>query len=124
MTHVPGPVKTTTPVAELTVQPDVDVPSTLKVTGLPEPPPVANTVYVAPGNGLVGGVLVKVITWGTREIVPLSRVVAGAASAELTLALLEKEPDVVGVTGTDIAGSAVPAARGTVNDPVYVHDTS
>jgi hypothetical protein len=62
----------------------------------------------------VGGVFVNVMLWGTREIVPLSRVVAGAASAELTLALLENAPLVVGVTGTDIAGNAAPAERGSV----------
>jgi hypothetical protein len=64
------------------------------------------------------------MAWGTRVIVPVSAVVAGAASAELTLAVLEKGPAAVGVTGTEIAGSAVPAASGTVKDPVYVHETS
>jgi ABC-type uncharacterized transport system substrate-binding protein len=31
------------------------------VTGLPDPPPVADTVYVVPSTALVGGVEVKVM---------------------------------------------------------------
>jgi hypothetical protein len=62
---------------------------------------------------LVGGVLVYVMVWGMRVMVPVSVVVAGAASAELTLAVLEKGPVAVGVTGTEIAGKAVPAVSGS-----------
>jgi hypothetical protein len=57
-----GNVKVTTPVTELTVHPEVSTPM-LKVTGFPDGPPVAVTVYVVPGSGLVGGVLVKRIVW-------------------------------------------------------------
>jgi hypothetical protein len=39
-----GAVKVTSPVPELTVQPEVDALSRLKVTGFPDPPPVALTV--------------------------------------------------------------------------------
>ena len=57
--HVPAAVNVTT--APYSVQP-VLVLSSVNVTGLPEPPPVAVTVYVAPpavaGDG---GVEVKVI---------------------------------------------------------------
>jgi len=64
MTQEPaGALNLTRPLAELTVQPDVEEGSTLKSTGLPEAPPVAVTVYVAPTVGLVGGVLVKVMIW-------------------------------------------------------------
>jgi hypothetical protein len=65
MTQVPtGALNVTSPLEALTVQPDVEDPSTRYVTGLPEPPPVALTVYVDPTGADVGGVLVKVITWG------------------------------------------------------------
>ncbi len=65
ITQVPaGALKVTRPDAWLSVHPDVDEGSTLKLTGLPEPPPVALIVYVAPIVGLAGGVLVKVMTWG------------------------------------------------------------
>jgi hypothetical protein len=41
--------------------PDVEDESTENVTGLPEPPPVADTVYVPPTVALVGGVEVNVM---------------------------------------------------------------
>jgi hypothetical protein len=64
MTHVPtGAKRVTNPVEELTVQPEVDVWSTLKVTGLPDAPPVAVTVYVVPMSGLTGGAFVKLMVW-------------------------------------------------------------
>jgi hypothetical protein len=45
MTHVPaGDDNETTPVAAFTEQPDVELLSRVYVTGLPDPPPVANTV--------------------------------------------------------------------------------
>jgi hypothetical protein len=85
MTQVPGgALNVTRPVVEFTVQPDVEDPSTLYVTGLPDPPPVAVTVYVEPTDAEEGGVLVKVITWGVLASVPASLADAGAPSEELT----------------------------------------
>jgi hypothetical protein len=115
MMQVPaGGVNVTSPVVGLTVHPDVDVLSTPYVTGLPEPPPVAVTVYVVPGNGFVGGVFVKVMVCGDIAMFPLSTTVAGAASAELTLALFANEPAAAGVIDTDMGGSVVPIAMGSV----------
>jgi hypothetical protein len=51
----------TSPEDEFTVHPDVEVLSTANVTGLPDAPPVAAAVYVVPGSGFVGAVLVKTI---------------------------------------------------------------
>jgi hypothetical protein len=63
ITHVPALVNLT--VAPLIVQaPDVEEAPIEKVTGLPEPPPVALTEYVPPAVALVGAVDVKVIAWG------------------------------------------------------------
>jgi hypothetical protein len=60
ITQVPTPVKLTTPA--VTEQTLVAVESMVKVTALPEPPPVAVTVYVEPEYfALVGAVEVKVI---------------------------------------------------------------
>jgi hypothetical protein len=55
-------------------------------------------------------------------MVPLSTAVAGAASVELTLAVLENDPVAFGVTDTEMAGKVAPAAIGTV--PVYEQDTN
>jgi hypothetical protein len=115
MTQVPvGALIVTSPLEALTVQPDVEDPSTLYVTGLPDAPPVAVTVYVDPTGADVGGVLVKVITCESFTKAPASVAVAGAPSAELTFALFENGPGVDDVvTGIEIAGSVVPGEIGS-----------
>jgi hypothetical protein len=55
-------VKVTKPVAALYVQPD-DVAPREKVTGFPEPPPVAVGLNVPPTLGAPGEVDVKTIVW-------------------------------------------------------------
>ena len=58
--------------------PEVEDESTENVTGLPEPPPVADTVYVPPTVAFDGGVEVKVIVcdcWvitGSRATIPVT----------------------------------------------------
>ena len=59
--------------------------------------------------------MVKVIVWGIPTRVPASVAVAGAASIELTLAVLVNGPGVPEVmTEMEIAGNAVPGDRGKV----------
>src|SRR5258708_392889 len=106
MTHVPdGPLNVTL-ADPLMVQPDVDVPSMLKVTGLPEPdaltvqpdvdarsmlrvaglpgaPPVGVTWYVSPTCG-VGAVEVKVIAWGRPATAGTDGIVVGSEPVYFT----------------------------------------
>jgi hypothetical protein len=124
MTHKPaGDDSETTPVEALTEQPDVELLSRVYVTALPDPPPVADTVYVEPTRGEVGGEFVNVIDWGTGVIEPLSVDVAGAASDELAFAEFVNGPVVEdAVAVIVIGGNVVPVLIGVA--PVYEHDTN
>jgi hypothetical protein len=123
MTHNPaGDDSETTPVVAFTEQPDVELGSVVNVTAFPDAPPVADTVYVEPTRGDVGGVFVKTIACGTDVIEPLSVAVAGAASDELTFAEFVNGPVVEdAVAVMEIGDNVVP---GLIVPPLYVHDTN
>ena len=79
ITQFPAVVNDTTPEL-LRVQP-VEVPSRLKVTGVPESPPVAVGVNVVPTTPGFGAVEVNAIVWGAWTV-------SGTTTSIVTGALL------------------------------------